>query len=76
MALETSADAPAPLRQISTLLGGYVGRLGAVWVEAEVAQLNRRPGYCFLTLRDLSAKISIGATCRSSVLDASPTPVV
>lgn len=76
MALETSPDSPAPLRQISGLLGGYIDRLGAVWVEAEVAQLNRRPGVCFLTLRDLEATISISGTCHSSVLDASVAPVV
>jgi exodeoxyribonuclease VII large subunit len=75
MALETSADAPAPLRQISQLLDGYVARLGAVWVEAEIAQLTRRQGVCFLTLRDLRAKISIDATCHVSVLDASPAPI-
>ncbi|AXT86888.1 exodeoxyribonuclease VII large subunit [Aeromicrobium sp. A1-2] len=72
MALETTADQPAPLRQISQLIDGYVGRLGAVWVEAEIAQLTRRQGVCFLTLRDLIAKISIEATCHVSVLDASP----
>jgi exodeoxyribonuclease VII large subunit len=75
MALDTSADTPAPLRQISQLLDGYIGRLGAVWVEAEIAQLTRRQGICFLTLRDLTAKISIDAKCHVSVLDASPVPV-
>lgn len=75
MALETSPDAPAPLRQISSLLGGYIARLGAVWVEAEIAQLNRRRGVCFLTLRDLEATISVSATCHASVLDSSPAPV-
>jgi exodeoxyribonuclease VII large subunit len=75
MALETSADSPAPLRQISTLIGQYVGRLGAVWVEAEVASLNRRPGTCFLVLRDLRATLSIQATCHASILDAAPAPI-
>ncbi|EFQ82752.1 exodeoxyribonuclease VII, large subunit [Aeromicrobium marinum DSM 15272] len=75
MALDTSPDAPAPLRQVSQLIGGYIGRLGAVWVEAEVAQLNRRPGICFLVLRDLEAKISVSAKCHASVLDAAAAPV-
>lgn len=75
MALETTADAPAPLRQVSQLIDGYIGRLGAVWVEAEIAQLTRRQGVCFLTLRDLQAKISIDATCHVSILDASPAPI-
>lgn len=75
MALDTSADSPAPLRTISQAVGEYIGRLGAVWVEAEVAQLNRRPGMCFLTLRDLEAKISMGAKCHVSVLDACAAPI-
>lgn len=75
MGLDTSADSPAPLRQVSTLIGQWVGRLGPVWVEAEVAQLTRRPGICFLVLRDLRATLSVRATCHASVLDASPAPV-
>lgn len=75
MALETTAEKPAPLRQISQLIDGYIGRLGAVWIEAEIAQLTRRQGMCFLTLRDLTAKISIDATCNSQILDASPAPI-
>ncbi|QGG42253.1 exodeoxyribonuclease VII large subunit [Aeromicrobium yanjiei] len=75
MALETSAETPAPLRQISQLLAGYVDRLGAVWIEAEIASLTRRQGMCFLTLRDLQAKVSIEAKCHASVLDASHAPI-
>ena len=75
MPLETSAESPAPLRQISQLIGGYIGKLGAVWVEGEIAQLTRRPGICFLTLRDLEAKFSLRVTCHRHVLDASPIPI-
>ncbi len=75
MPLETSAESPAPLRQISQLIGGYIGRLGAVWVEGEIAQLTRRPGICFLTLRDLEAKFSLRVTCHRDVLDASSVPI-
>lgn len=75
MALETSPESPAPLRQISQLIGDYIGRLGAVWVEGEIAQLNRRRGMSFLTLRDLQANISISVNCHISVLDASTVPV-
>lgn len=76
MALETSPESPAPLRHISMLMGGYIAKLGAVWVEAEVAELKRRPGICFLTLRDLDAKVSMQAKCHVSVLDAVPLPIV
>ena len=76
MALQTSPEAPAPLRQISMLIGQWVDRMGAVWIEAEVTELKRRPGICFLTLRDLEAKISIQAKCHVSVLDRLATPIV
>ena len=75
MALETSADSPAPLRQVSQLIEGYVGRLGTIWVEGQITEVNRRPGVCFLTVRDLLATVSISVTCSSGVLDASPAPV-
>jgi len=76
MALETSPESPAPLRQISMLIGQWVGRMGAVWVEAEVTELKRRPGICFLTLRDLEAKMSIQAKCHVSVLDRLASPIM
>ncbi len=75
MALQTSAEHPAPLRQVSQLIEGYVGRLGTIWVEGQVTEVNRRPGVCFLTVRDLLATVSISVTCNSGVLDASPAPV-
>ena len=45
-----------PVRQIANAIAGWVDRLGAVWVEGQVAQLNRRQGMntVFLTLRDPS----------------------
>jgi len=76
MALETSPESPAPLRQISVLIGQWIGRMGAVWIEAEVTELKRRPGICFLSLRDLEAKISIQAKCHVSVLDAAAAPIL
>ncbi|MGH3424086.1 MAG: exodeoxyribonuclease VII large subunit [Nocardioidaceae bacterium] len=75
MALQTSPDSPAPLRQISQLMSDYIGRLGAQWIEGQIAQLNRRAGICFLTLRDLDAEISITLKCHRSVLDAANPPI-
>lgn len=76
MALETSPESPAPLRQISMLIGQWIDRMGAVWVEAEITELKRRPGICFLTLRDLQAKVSIQAKCHVTVLDRLVSPIV
>jgi exodeoxyribonuclease VII large subunit len=71
MALNTSADAPIPVGQVSRLIGGWIDRLGAVWVEGQITQLSRRTGagVVFLTLRDPSHDISLSVTCRRAVFD-------
>lgn len=76
MALQTSSTQPAPVRQIATLLSGWIDRLGAVWVEGQITQLNRRPGRVFLTLRDPLGDISMSVTCPRQVVDAADPPVV
>ncbi len=72
MALNTSADAPLPVGEVSRLIGGWIDRLGAVWVEGQITQLSRRPGagVVFMTLRDPSFDISVGVTCFRQVYDA------
>ncbi|MGW0561957.1 exodeoxyribonuclease VII large subunit [Streptomyces sp. NPDC003016] len=71
MALHTSADAPLPVGEVSRLIGGWIDRLGPVWVEGQITQLSRRPGagVVFLTLRDPSQDISVGVTCFRQVFD-------
>src|SRR6201996_1463699 len=55
MALETSAEAPVPVRTVLQLVGGWVQRLGRIWVDGEIAELARRGGTVFVTLRDPAA---------------------
>ena len=76
MALETSPQAPAPVRQIAQAVAGWIDRLGIVWVEGQVAQVNRRAGVgmVFMTLRDSVADISVPVTCPRAVFDALETP--
>ena len=78
MALQTSPEHPAPVRQIASAISGWIDRLGAVWVEGQIAQLNRRQGMntVFLTLRDTVADISIQVTCSRQVFDSLNPPVV
>ncbi|MEU6821744.1 exodeoxyribonuclease VII large subunit [Streptomyces atriruber] len=72
MALNTSPDAPIPVGEVSRLIGGWIDRLGAVWVEGQITQLSRRPGagVVFMTLRDPSHDISVSVTCYRQVFDA------
>jgi exodeoxyribonuclease VII large subunit len=55
---------------IAMKIGEWIARLGEVWIEGQVAQLNRRPGVStqFLTLRDTDANISLTVTCPRTLL--------
>jgi exodeoxyribonuclease VII large subunit len=76
--LQTTPENPAPVRQIATLVAGWVDRLGVAWVEGQVAQVNRRPGLntVFLTLRDSVADISVPVTCSRVLFDGLNPPLV
>jgi exodeoxyribonuclease VII large subunit len=78
MALETSPAAPAPVRQIALAISQWVGRLGAVWVEGQMTQVNRRPGVgtVFMTMRDSAADISVPVTCARTLFDSLNPPLV
>ncbi|WP_329014519.1 exodeoxyribonuclease VII large subunit [Streptomyces sp. NBC_01601] len=71
MAVNTSPEAPLPVGEVSRLIGRWIDRLGAVWVEGQITQLSRRPGagVVFLTLRDPSHDISVSVTCYRQVFD-------
>ena len=69
--LETSPEHPVPVRKVTQLMVEWIGRLGYVWVEGQVAQITRRPGQrtAFLTLRDPSADIPLSVTCSVALPD-------
>ena len=68
----SSAETPWPVRVVSQKIGAWVGKLGWVWVDGQVAQVVRRPGtqVVFVTLRDPVADISLTVTAHRDVLDA------
>jgi exodeoxyribonuclease VII large subunit len=70
--IESSSEEPLPVRVVSESIGEYIGRLGPVWVEGEVAEITRRPGsqMVFLRLKDTSVDMSLQVTCHKSILEA------
>ena len=73
--LETSAESPAPVRVVSTALKEYLDRLGPVWIEGELSEINERTGMAFMRLRDTSEDMSISVMCHRSILaPVSPLP--
>ena len=56
------------------LAGDWVGRLGRVWVEGQIAELAKRGSTAFLTLRDPVAAVSVRVICARTVLEAADPP--
>lgn len=71
MPLETSPESPAPVRTVSRLLADWIGRLGPIWIEGQVAQISRRPGMrqLWLTLRDTDTDLSLSVVAETTVVD-------
>ena len=66
---ETSSESPAPVRVVSEAIKDYVDRLGPIWVEGEISELNERSGMmAFMRLRDTSVDMSISVMCHKSVI--------
>lgn len=70
--LETSSEKPVPVRVISEAISDYINRLGQIWVEGEIAQLNDRAGsgMVYMRLRDPSVDMYLEVTCPRSVFKA------
>ncbi|WP_369258107.1 exodeoxyribonuclease VII large subunit [Geodermatophilus amargosae] len=70
MTAPSSPEAPWPVRTVARKVAEWIGRLGEVWVEGQVAQLSRRgAATVFLTLRDPAADLSVPVTCARDVAD-------
>ena len=68
---ETSSESPAPVRVVSEAIKDYVERLGPIWIEGEISELNERSGgMAFMRLRDTSVDMSLSVMCYKNVLAA------
>jgi exodeoxyribonuclease VII large subunit len=69
-----SADNPFPVRGVAIRVAGWIDKLGAVWVEGQIAQLTLRPNSktAFITLRDPAADMSLSLTCPRGLVTNAP----
>ena len=58
-----------PVRTVLQLVGGWIGRLGRVWVEGQIAECSRRGTNVYLTLRDPIAAVSVRVVATRQVFD-------
>ncbi len=69
-----SADNPFPVRGVAIRVAGWIDKLGAVWVEGQIAQLTLRPNSntAYITLRDPAADMSLSLTCPRDLVTNAP----
>ncbi|MFC9972745.1 exodeoxyribonuclease VII large subunit [Spirillospora sp. NPDC127200] len=70
MAMETSAESPVPVRTVLQAVGGWIGKLGRIWVEGQITELKARGGTVYLTLRDPTANMSVRVVGPRGVFEA------
>ena len=70
----TSADNPFPVRAVAIRVKGWIDRLGSIWVEGQLTQINARntSNTVFMVLRDPSADMSMTVTCSRDLVLRAP----
>lgn len=70
-------ETPWPVGQVNDQVKGWIERLGYLWVEGQLTQINYKPTWklSYLTLRDVQQEKSVQLTCASSMLHNLPTPL-
>lgn len=69
-----SPENPFPVRAVAIRVAGWIDKLGTVWVEGQLAQINMRPnsGTVFMVLRDPAADMSLTVTCSRDLMLSAP----
>lgn len=62
---------------VNTEVKGWIERLGYLWVEGQLTQINMKPSWklSYLTLRDVNQEMSVSLTASTALLQNLPTPI-
>jgi exodeoxyribonuclease VII large subunit len=73
-----SAENPFPVRAVAIRVAGWIDKLGTVWVEGQLAQINIRADSktVFMVLRDPAADMSLTVTCPRDLVHNAPVKLV
>ncbi len=68
---------PWSVSTVNTEVKGWIERLGYLWVEGQLTQINMKPSWklSYLTLRDVNQEMSVSLTASTSLLQNLPTPI-
>lgn len=70
-------ETPWPVGKVNDQVKGWIERLGYLWVEGQLTQINFKPTWklSYLTLRDVQQEKSVQLTCPSSMLQSLWAPL-
>lgn len=63
-------ETPLAVHSVSSLIGEYIGRLGTIWIEGQLAEINPRRGLTYMTLRDTDRDVSLSLYSPSGVMES------
>ena len=64
---------PLAVHSVSTMIGEYIARLGTIWIEGQLAEVNPRKGLTYLSLRDSDRDVSLSLYVASGVMESLAT---
>lgn len=67
-----SEDNPFPVRSVATRVQAWIDKLGTVWIEGQLTEINMRGATTYMVLRDPAADMSLRVNCRSDLVHAAP----
>lgn len=69
---DSSPEAPWSIQKLSELLGGYINRLGSVWIEGQVTQWGVAAGNVYGKLSDVDQDAQVAITVWRRALENIP----
>jgi exodeoxyribonuclease VII large subunit len=67
-----SEDNPYPVRSVAARVQAWIDKLGIVWIEGQLTEINVRGATTYMVLRDPAADMSLRVSCRSDLVHAAP----
>lgn len=76
MAEKSSPENPWSVSRLNNSVKGWIDRLGWIWVEGQLTQVNSKPNWriSYLTLRDTQAEVSVSLTTSTHMLNSMTRP--
>lgn len=74
---KSTSEAPWPVRRLNAEVKRWIQRLGSVWVEGQLTQVNVKPTWklSYLTLRDTESETSVQLTASTSLIQGLASPL-